>query len=220
MNRIVNNLGSQGLMAGIVIGRGVAAGPAPQELSCVLQELLVKRSAEIFPPADLKEAVRTLLRTAAFKPTGRSKPASEYLAQAAREGRFPLINNLVDINNYLSLLSGLPISLLDMSAVGDSMSLRHGRVGERYVFNEGGQEIDLNGLICACREQDGESRPLGNPVKDSMEGKIKAGTQGVIGVIYAPSGFISRDEMEKHLGLFCSMLQKYGAAKDVERRIA
>src|SRR3712207_7695492 len=50
-------------------------------------------------------ALPILLRNGGFRPSGRNKPASEYLAQAAREGRFPRINNLVDVNNLVSLRS-------------------------------------------------------------------------------------------------------------------
>jgi len=103
--------------------------------------------------------VRGLLRRGGFKPSGRNKPASEYLAQAAREGRFPRINNLVDVNNLISLESGLPISLLDLAAVGERAEIRYGAPGEKYVFNSGGQEIELAGLICVLLN-DSETVPV------------------------------------------------------------
>ena len=182
---VVNQLTAKGLRAGIVRADDVAVGPTGAALEQALTELVAARAAPAagdFPPADLKEAVRALLRTPAFKPSGRSKPASEYLAQAAREGRFPRINNLVDALNFASLASGLPISLLDADVVGSRLVLRHGRPGERYVFNATGQEIDLDGLICACASD----APLGNPIKDSLAGKIKATTRRVVAVVYAP----------------------------------
>lgn len=51
----------------------------------------------------IKGAVRDLLRHAGFKPSGRSKPASEYLAAAFAEQRFPRINAVVDACNAVSL---------------------------------------------------------------------------------------------------------------------
>src|SRR5687767_83201 len=171
-------------VAGVVVARDVRVGPAPAELSRTLDEFIARRAGEEFPPAQVKEAVRQMLRNGGFRPSGRNKPASEYLAQAAREGRFSCINNLVDVNNLVSLEHGLPISLLDLDALGEEVELRYGREGEKYVFNNAGHEMDLAGLVCACKVEGATSTPLGNPVKDSMAGKIKDGTSGVVGVVY------------------------------------
>ena len=46
-----------------------------------------------------KAAVRDLLRAGGYKPSGRSKPASEYLAAAYAKQAFPRINALVDACN-------------------------------------------------------------------------------------------------------------------------
>src|SRR5262245_16860029 len=61
----------------------------------------------------VREAVRQLLRQGGFKPTGRSKPASEYLIKAVAEHRLGSINLAVDACNVVSLHSGLPISVVD-----------------------------------------------------------------------------------------------------------
>ena len=61
----------------------------------------------------VRESVRALLRHGGFKPTGRSKPASEYLLKAVREGHLSPINLAVDACNAVSLHSGLPISVVD-----------------------------------------------------------------------------------------------------------
>src|SRR6266487_3919766 len=62
----------------------------------------------------VREAVRQLLRQGGFKPTGRSKPASEYLIRAVGEGKLASINVAVDVCNVVSLHSGLPISVVDL----------------------------------------------------------------------------------------------------------
>src|SRR5690606_22849271 len=68
------------------------------------------------PRADdrVRAAVRDLLRKGGFKPTGRSKPASEYLLRAAGDGQLAAINAAVDACNVASLHSGLPISVVDL----------------------------------------------------------------------------------------------------------
>jgi DNA/RNA-binding domain of Phe-tRNA-synthetase-like protein len=213
--RVQNSLQERGLVVGVVIAYDVAVRPSSQELESELGELVAHRKTQEFPPASTKEAVRNLLKIGGFKPSGRNKPASEYLANAAREDRFPFINNLVDVNNLVSLMSGLPISLLDGNAIGDCLSLRYGREGERYVFNSAGQEIDLAGLICACTAA--TDVPLGNPIKDSIQGKIKDSTSTVAGVIYSPkSSSELAESVHRHLSLFSDLLKREGGATRAE----
>ena len=217
--RIDVRLDDQDFLAGVVVARGVRVGDAPAGLSTRIDALVASRAAEEFPPPTIKEAIRAMLRRGGFKPSGRNKPASEYLAQAAREGRFPHINNLVDINNLLSLESGLPISLLDLEAVGDHAELRNGRDGESYVFNAAGQEIDLKGLVCLCRVEDDRSVPVGNPIKDSMAGKLKDHTRGTIGVIYASRAAIGAPELGLLSTEFGELLKLYGGAESADVRV-
>ncbi|HPE36133.1 MAG TPA: hypothetical protein PK625_03220 [Spirochaetales bacterium] len=172
----------------LVVATGCSVGPTPPGLLAELGRLAASRASEDFPPAALKDAVRAMLRAGGYKPAGRQKPASEYLAQAAREGRFPSINGPVDCNNLLSLDTGLPISLLDAAVVGPLALLRVCGPGESYVFNQAGHEMDLNGLLCVC---DATGRPLGNPVKDSMAAKLSDSSVDLAGFIYAPAALFS-----------------------------
>ena len=217
---IDNRVPDPAFVAGIVIAKGVKVGPSAPELERLMSDLVARRAGEEFPPPATKEAVRKLLKRGGFKPSGRNKPASEYLAQAAREGRFPRINNLVDVNNLLSLESGLPISLLDLRAFAGQAWLRCGRPGERYVFNNAGQEIDLEGLICVCGGVDGaDGVPLGNAVKDSMAAKLKDDTDAVIGVIYASLDCAPGRELAPLAERFGALFKEFGGASDVRTQV-
>lgn len=184
--------------------------PSPPALAASLDALASKRAGEDFPPAALKESVRAMLRAGGFKPAGRQKPASEYLAQAARDGRFPSINGPVDCNNLLSLETGLPISLLDADALGGQAAVRVCGAGESYVFNASGQEMDLAGLLCVCGA---DGAPLGNPVKDSMRGKLKDGTTRLAGFIYAPLGPYSATSLRALGERFAALLGEHCGAE-------
>ncbi len=137
-------------------------------------------------PTTVQEQVRTMLRHGAYKPSGRGKPASEYLLNAAIRGEFPIVNGPVDANNAVSLASGLPGSIFDADLSGRRLLLRHGLAGESYVFNPSGQSIDLEDLLVVCREADEGWEPCGNPVKDSMATKVRAESRDVVGILYAP----------------------------------
>ncbi|HEY9791647.1 MAG TPA: phenylalanine--tRNA ligase beta subunit-related protein [Candidatus Obscuribacterales bacterium] len=209
---INNSIRDQGLIAAICVANDIVVRPSSEQLASQLQSLVAQRKDQEFPAPSVKDAVRGLLKTGGFKPSGRNKPASEYLAQAAREDRFPAINNLVDVNNFVSLSTGLPISLLDAAEFGESLLLRYGREAERYVFNSGGQEIDLNGLICACAAT--SDAPLGNPIKDSLTGKIKDATRSVVGIIYAPSSM--SETAKTGLALIAQLIASEGSASSTE----
>jgi DNA/RNA-binding domain of Phe-tRNA-synthetase-like protein len=163
---------------------GPAAGPAP-----FVAEVLARARAagEGFWAAGVRERVRAMLRHGKYKPSGRAKPASEFLLRAALEGSFPTVNGPVDVNNAVSLASGLPGSIFDTDLSGERLLLRRGRPGESYVFNPAGQVIELEDLLLVCRRVGEGWEPCGNPVKDAMATKIRPETRRVVGVLFAPA---------------------------------
>ena len=141
-------------------------------------------TAPIAAPSNARTCVRDLLRAGGFKPAGRSKPASEYLAAAVAEARFPRINALVDTCNVVSLHSGLPISLVDLDLVaGDALAIRVAPAGTTYPFNPTGQVIDASGLVCLYDT----AGPTGTPVKDAQRTKTHDGTRAAIAIVWGTS---------------------------------
>ncbi|MDX2090172.1 MAG: phenylalanine--tRNA ligase beta subunit-related protein [Kofleriaceae bacterium] len=128
----------------------------------------------------VKSQVRDLLRHGGFKPSGRSKPASEYLVTAVAEGRFPTINAGVDACNVVSLHSGLPISLVDLDRVEGALTIRIAPAGTTYVFNPSGQVIDTSGLVCLYDAHG----PTGTPVKDAQRTKTHDETRAAISIVW------------------------------------
>ena len=129
---------------------------------------------------DIKLKVRNLLRYGGFKPSGRSKPASEYLIGAVEKGRMGSINAAVDCCNVASLHSGLPISVVDIGRGMGPWKLGIAEDGVSYVFNPTGQVIDIGGLI-VLHDQSG---PCGGPVKDSQRTKTHPETRETLSVIW------------------------------------
>jgi DNA/RNA-binding domain of Phe-tRNA-synthetase-like protein len=128
----------------------------------------------------IREAVRDLLRYGGFKPTGRSKPASEYLLRAAGQGRLAPINLAVDACNAVSLHAGLPISVVDLDHARGPLRVGIAPAGTHYVFNASGQVIDLGGLLCLF---DAEG-PCGSAVKDAHRTKTTADTRRTLSVVW------------------------------------
>jgi DNA/RNA-binding domain of Phe-tRNA-synthetase-like protein len=170
----------------------IAHRPSTPELDSWIDHQCQLARAEKASPEweSRRQAVRELLRQGGFKPSGRSKPAQEYLARCLDESRFPRVHPAVDCLNAISARCGLPISMLDRQAFGDRMQIRLGKPGERYVFNSVGQELELEDLIVVCGGQN-EEKPLGSPVKDSMAGKIDETVSKIVCILYAPQEAVS-----------------------------
>jgi len=195
--------------------------PTPAEaMPEVLSELLarVRSSGEEFVSPEMRRRVRGMLRHGKYKPSGRSKPASEFLLRAALSNTFPLVNGPVDANNVVSLESGLPGSIFDAALSGQRLLLRRGTPGESYVFNPSGQSIDLQDLLLVCRLAEGAWEPCGNPVKDSMATKIRPETRDVVAVVYAPADE-PREVIVRWADRYSQLLKSLCGAKCVGHRV-
>ena len=127
----------------------------------------------------VRAAIRDLLRHAGFKPTGRSKPSSEYLLKAAEEG-LPVINPAVDAGNAVSLHSGLPISVIDLDRTAAPLRIGVAEASMQYVFNRSGQTIDVGHLLCLF---DAEG-PCANAVMDAQRTKTDGTSRRTLTVIW------------------------------------
>jgi DNA/RNA-binding domain of Phe-tRNA-synthetase-like protein len=200
------------LAVGVVIARGCTIRPAPPDLSEAIDTAIAEAASHQSAP--IIGQVRDMLRFGKYKPTGRGKPASEYLLKAAVENRFPRINNLVDINNLVSLRYLLPISLIDLVRAGrDQFLVRHGRASESYPFNAAGQTIDLEDLVVIARLPEDEA--CANPVKDSMSTKLDDRSTDVMAVLFAPRG-LSVD-LARATEMFEGALNAWGGARTTGR---
>ncbi len=157
----------------------------------------------------VRAAVRDLLRHGGFKPTGRSKPASEYLVRAAGEGKLGAINLAVDVCNAVSLHSGLPISVVDADLARPPFSIGLTEPDTRYVFNASGQEIDVGRLLC-LHDQNG---PCANAVKDSQRTKTHPGTRRTLTVVWGTGTLEGRTTATLHW--YRELLHAAGATTSV-----
>jgi DNA/RNA-binding domain of Phe-tRNA-synthetase-like protein len=180
--------------------------------SAVLDALHLDAPAPLVRDETLRASVRDLLRHGGYKPTGRGKPASEYLVRAASEGTLGSINAAVDACNAVSLHSGFPISVVDLDRAHAPFRIAIAPAGAAYVFNASGQEIDLAGLLCLY---DSEG-PCANAVRDAQRTKTSADTRSTLSVIWGCVGFEKRlTETEQW---YQALLAQIGAVRGISRR--
>ncbi|MFO0756981.1 MAG: phenylalanine--tRNA ligase beta subunit-related protein [Byssovorax sp.] len=181
----------------------IGALPSPDSLRALLT---TKVEAPMRADDAVRSAVRDLLRHGGYKPTGRGKPASEYLIRAAEEGALGSINAAVDACNVVSLHSGLPISVIDLDRAEPPIRIGIAPMGSRYVFNASGQEIDVGGLLCIFDTKG----PTANGVKDAQRTKTHEGTTRTLSVIWGTKSLPGRTA--EALAWYRALLEQLGAA--------
>jgi DNA/RNA-binding domain of Phe-tRNA-synthetase-like protein len=159
--------------------------PAPEWLRALLA---ADAAAPCKGDDTVRAAVRDLLRQHGYKPTGRGKPASEYLMRAATDGMLNSINLAVDVANAVSLHSGLPISVVDLARARAPLAVAVAPAGTGYVFNSAGQIIDVAGLPCL---RDGEG-PCANAVKDAQRTKTDGTTRATLSLVWGTRALAGR----------------------------
>ena len=181
--------------------RPLGESPSPDWLKALLG---LDAAAPLRSDDTVRAAVRDLLRHGGYKPTGRSKPASEYLLKAAQEG-MASINAAVDACNVVSLHSGLPISVVDLDRARPPFRVALAPEGASYVFNASGQQIDLAGLLCLF-DADG---PCANAVKDSQRTKTGDATWRTLSLVWGARSL--GDRAARTAAWYRELLEKLGA---------
>jgi DNA/RNA-binding domain of Phe-tRNA-synthetase-like protein len=163
-------------------------------------------------------AIRAMLRRGGFKPSGRNRPAQEYLSMAAIASAGLLsICNIVDINNYVSLKHRLPASIIDSTRVGlEDLLVREGFPGETYVFNSSGQELWLEGLLCLSTP---DGIAVASPVKDAFASHVTEKTKSVIACVYGSVDLLSEAGMTVLVEEYSSLLEEYAGATTTDRLV-
>jgi DNA/RNA-binding domain of Phe-tRNA-synthetase-like protein len=182
--------------------------PSPDWLVALLDD-------ESEAPVDRSDAIRTQIRDVfrhgGYKPTGRGKPASEYLVKAAKDRRLGSINAAVDVCNAVSLHSALPISLVDLDRAEPPLRIAIVRDDQRFVFNAAGQEIRLAGLVCLWDEQG----PCANGIKDSQRTKTCDTTIRTMSVVWGSQELV--DHTDRAVAWYRELCERLGATTAAEK---
>jgi DNA/RNA-binding domain of Phe-tRNA-synthetase-like protein len=170
-----------------------------------LRDLLrLDAEAPLSPDDETRRVIRDVFRHGGYKPTGRGKPASEYLVRAATEGTLSSINVAVDLCNVVSLHSGLPISLVDLDVASAPLRIAIAGADESYAFNASGQEIALEGLLCLHDARG----PCANGVKDSQRTKTNTATRRTLSVLWGALAL--RERTERTVGWYRELTDRLG----------
>ncbi len=184
---------SKPLLSGLSIGYLHFSGAKNQKSTQMLDEIfqkaaLVTKSKFQSPEKILEDpairACRSLYQKIGLDPT-KDRPSGEALIRrAASGGNLYRINAIVDINNIVSLKSGLPCGVYDAGKIeGNEITVKIGKAGETFE-GIGGRPLDAENKILTC-----DSKSIfGGPTADSGRTCVTISSSEVLMLIYSPAG--------------------------------
>lgn len=152
----------------------------------------------------------------AYKSLGKSpskyRLSSEALVRRVLQGKgIYRVNNIVDINNLISIKSKFPVGSYDLNNIGSSLILDRAKEGEKYK----GIGKDLINIECLPVLVD-KKGPFGSPTSDSERAMVKNASKEIIMCIYS---FSSEEELRNYLEEAKKLLEKYAQGSDFEIKV-
>ena len=146
------------------------------------------------------------------KDPSRYRGSAEALLRRVLSGKgLYRVNNVVDINNLISLKSLFPAGSYDLGNVTPPIELRIGAAGESYK-GIGKDEINIENLPVFADV----NGTFGSPTSDSERAMIRLESSNVLMVIFSFSG--PRD-LERWTIAASELLQRYADAQQIETAV-
>lgn len=175
--------------------------------ACLVQLAATLKSAEIGAIAPIA-AMRTAYKALGKDPS-RYRGSAEALLRRVLSGKgLYRVNNVVDINNLVSLQSLLPAGSYDLGNVSPPIELRIGAAGESYK-GIGKDEINIENLPVFADVKG----PFGSPTSDSERAMIRLESSNVVMVIFS---FAGPHDLERWTKAASDLLQRYAGAQEIE----
>lgn len=190
----------------VVINDG---GPALSQAVTEEEKRAERRLAETEIPAIPAIAAARRAYKALGKDPARYRPSAEALLRRVKQGKgLYRVNNAVDVNNMVSLKTGVSIGLYDVDALVPPLTFRAARDGETYQ-GIGKGDINLASLPVLFDAKG----PFGCPTSDSRRAMITEKTTNLLMVLFA---FDGHAELETSMHLAKTWLAEHCQASDME----
>lgn len=198
-----------------LIFASVSVAPSTPELLELIEELSrsirAKISAEQLPEFDQLAAARRAYRIIGKDPS-RYRVAAEALVRRLISGK-PLykINNVVEINNLVSLQCLHPVASYDAERIDGEVRFRLGHRSESYKGI--GKEVINTEDLPVFADTLGA---FGSPTSDSERTMIRSNTLMIVNAIMS---FMGPAHLEAHIESASTLLKAYAGASIIETRI-
>src|SRR6202521_4896665 len=173
-----------------------------------IQKLPFPRSVLVSPQV---ESTRMAYK-ALGKDPARYRGSAEALLRRLVGGKgLPQINAVVDVINLVSVESGLPVGLYDLSHIVGEIVFRAGRAGETYK-GIGKYDLNLEGLPLFADDVG----PHGSATSDSERTMVTTETKHVLAIIISFGG---TEGLERWAQRMSALLTQHAAGQDLKIQI-
>ena len=192
----------------------VKVDDSPKEFIALLEQE-AKKIRESKQLEDIAKIPTIMSTREAYKALGK-KPAryrvsSEALHRRIIQGKgLYFINNVVDINNLVSIRSGYGICLYDLDKITGDIAFRIAQSGETYQ-GIGKYELNLENLPVFSDDVG----PFGSPTSDSERTMITENTRRILFVIVA----FTNKPIHNWLQMAGDLLKKYANGQSFEQKV-
>lgn len=170
----------------------------------VKDELSLENLTSDFRIKDGREAYKCL-----GKSPSKYRLSSEALMRRILQGKgLYRVNNIVDINNLISIKSRFPVGSYDLSNINYPVTLKKAEEGESYK-GIGKDDLNIENLPVLCDDKGS----FGSPTSDSIRAMIRDTSKEIVMCIYSFSG---ENHMEKYLNDAKELLEKYAEGRNFE----
>lgn len=146
------------------------------------------------------------------KAPGKYRLSSEALLRRVLQGKGVYkVNNIVDINNLISLKSRFPVGSYNIKNLHSPISLMVGKPGEQYK-GIGKKLISIENLPVLTDDRGS----FGSPTSDSERAMITSAAKEIVMCIFSFSGI---KNIEAYLQYARELLEKYADGQDVRTKI-
>ena len=188
--------------------------PDPEEFLTVLNEKIAELSEVELSQANKRDKIQSTRK--AYKALGKEPNRYRSSAEAmcrriAKERGLYYINNVVDINNYLSIKSGYSMGTYDLAhTTGDITWMR---APEGTAYRGIGKDVLNIEFLPVMFDEEG---PFGNPTSDNDRTMITDETKDLLLVYYA---FDGDADLPGLLEKAKELLEKYAGGESFELKI-
>ncbi|MBR5017732.1 MAG: hypothetical protein IKX50_08390 [Spirochaetia bacterium] len=140
---------------------------------------------------------------------GRYRVSSEALLRRVRRGdELYHINSVVDVNNLLSIKSGLSVGSYDLGAIHGPVTLRKAASGEGYT-GIGKEFLDMENMLVLADDEG----IFGSSMSDSTRAMVTENAKEILVVIYC---FENSIDLESLLAEGRQAFEKFASSTDIE----
>lgn len=173
----------------------------------ISENMVLEQVASLPEIVDAREIYKKL-----GKGPSRYRVSSEALCRRVLQGKgLYQINNVVDINNFISIKSHYSVGTYDLSNVTPPIVFTIAQAGETYK-GIGKELLNIENLPVFADSVGS----FGSPTSDSERAMITLDTEKILMNIISFSG---KENISRYLDLATELLEKYADAKEIETKV-